>query len=79
MEVGGLSMNDFTSFADVLEAVDQLSIEEQMALVEIVRRRATERGRKRVADEAREAQREFGSGQCRTVTLDELMDEIRSF
>ncbi len=54
-------MNDFSPFAHVLEAVDQLSIEEQMALVEIVSRRASERGRKRVADEAREAREEFES------------------
>ena len=66
------------SFADVLEAVDRLSDEEQEALVEIVRRRTVALGRKRVAVEAGEAQREFAEGDCRPTTPDELMDEILS-
>jgi hypothetical protein len=65
-------------FADVLEAVEQLSSEEQETLVVIVRQRMAERGRKRVAAEAREAQREFEAGLCRPTTVDELMDEIFS-
>lgn len=69
-------MKQSISFADVLEAVDQLSIEDQEALVEIVRRRASERGRKRMAAEAQEAQREFAEGKCRPTTAGELMDEL---
>ena len=65
-----------TTFADALEAVDRLSAEDQEALVEIVRRRAAERGRSRSAAEAREAQREFSEGQCRPATAADLMDEI---
>ncbi len=66
------------SFADVLEAVDHLSNEDQEALVEIVRRRISELGRKRVAAEAQEARREFAEGHCRLTTPGELMDEILS-
>ena len=71
-------MGPSISFAEVLEAVDQLSAEDQETLVEIVRRRAAERGRQRVATEAREAQREFVEGLCRPATAGELMDEILS-
>ncbi len=71
-------MERLVSFADVLEAVEQLSIEDQEALVEIVRRRATEHGRKRMAAEALEAQREFAEGTCRPTTPGELMDQIQS-
>ena len=42
-------------FAEVLEAVDQLSTEEQETLVAIVRRRMAERGRKRLAADVQEA------------------------
>ena len=66
------------SFADVLEAVDQLSDEDQAALVEIVRRRAAELGRKRVVAEALEAQCEYEEGGCRPTTPDELMNDILS-
>jgi hypothetical protein len=65
-------------FNEVVEAVDQLSIEEQEAVAGILRRRLAEAGRKRVAAEIREAEREFTDGGCRPVTPDELMDEILS-
>ncbi len=71
-------MEQSISFADVLEAVDQLSTEDQEALVEIVRRRASERGRKRMTAEAQEAHREFAEGKCQPTTPGELMDEILS-
>ncbi len=71
-------MDPLISFADVLEAVEQLSTEDQEALVEIVRRRASERGRKRMAAEAEEARREFAEGKCRPTTPGELIDEILS-
>jgi hypothetical protein len=65
-------------FAEVLEAVEQLSTEEQETLVAIVRRRVAERRRKRVAAEAQEAQREFEAGLCRPTTVKELTDEVLS-
>ena len=66
------------AFAEVLEAVDQLSAEDQEALVEIVRKRAAERGRKRLAAEAREALRDFNEGRCQPTTPGDLMDQILS-
>jgi hypothetical protein len=71
-------MEQTASFADVLEAVDRLSNEDQTALVEIVRRRVAELERKRVCADALEAQQEFSEGRCRPITPDELMDEILS-
>ena len=71
-------MEQSGSFADVLEAVEQLSAEDQETLVEIVQRRAAERGRKRVVGEVIEAQREFAAGECRPASVDDLMDEILS-
>ena len=66
------------SFAEVLEAIDRLPVEDQEALVAIVQRRAAERGRQRIIAEAREARREFDAGECRTVGPDDLMGEILS-
>ena len=63
-------------FGEVLEAVDQLSADEQETLAAILQRRLAEQGRKRVAEEVREARREFASGACRPVAVDELMREI---
>lgn len=65
-------------FAEVLEAVEQLSTEDQETLVEIVRRRVAERGRKRLAAEIQDAQSEFAQGACRPTTAGDLMGEILS-
>jgi hypothetical protein len=71
-------MDRAPSLAEVLEAVDQLSAEDQEALVDVVRRRMAERGRERVAAEIQESTSEFEQGGCRPVSVDELMDEILS-
>jgi hypothetical protein len=65
-------------FGDVLEAVDQLSADEQEALVSILHHRLAEEGRKRVASDVRELRQEFAAGGCRPTTPDDLMREISS-
>ncbi len=65
-------------FAEVLEAVDQLSSDEQETLVTIVQHRIAERGRKQLAADVQEARREFEAGLCRPSSADELMNEILS-
>jgi len=63
-------------FGDVLEAIDQLSPEDQESLVDIVARRIAERSRKQLALEARDARQEFAEGLCQPTTPEELMNEI---
>jgi hypothetical protein len=65
-------------FADVLDAVDQLSADEQETLLEIVQRRIAERGRERLASEVREARRELATGGCTAGSPDELVSEALS-
>jgi hypothetical protein len=65
-------------FAEVLEAVEHLSPDEQEALLEIVRRRMAERGRRRLAAEVRRARKEFAQGRCKPATVEEIMREILS-
>ena len=71
-------MERLLPFAEVLDAVNQLSFEEQQTLVDIVRRRMTEQGREQRTTEILEARREFAEGRCQASTVDELMDEILS-
>ena len=68
------------TFSDVIEAIDQLSQDEQEELIDVVRRRAILLAgktihRRRLAAELEEARKEFASGQCRTVTPQELVRE----
>lgn len=65
-----------TPFAQVLEAVDRLSLEDQQSVVEILHRRILERRREELAGEIREAEEEFQAGGSQPRSVQELMDEI---
>jgi hypothetical protein len=63
-------------FGEVLEAADQLALEEQIALSEVLNRRITEYRREELARDIEEAQREFREGNCKAGTSAEIMEEI---
>jgi uncharacterized protein YydD (DUF2326 family) len=67
-----------TRFSDLVDAVDQLSLEEQMALVEIVRRRLIEHRRDQLTDEIQEARRDLQAGRCQPATPDEILRDLLS-
>jgi hypothetical protein len=75
---GRLLMSPTLPFGEILEAADHLSMDEKEELIEILRRRLAEQGRKRVAAEVQEARQEFTTGGCRPASVDELMREITS-
>jgi hypothetical protein len=63
-------------FAEVLEAADRLSQEEQEELIAILRRRLAQTARQRLAAEIRGARQEFAEGRCSPATPEQLMPEI---
>ncbi len=65
-------------FGEVLDAVEQLSLDDQETLAEIVRLRVAQRRRRELAEDVREAREEFAAGRARPMTPDKLMDEIES-
>lgn len=65
-------------FAELLDAVDELPLEEQAELVEIVRRRLIEHRRDELAKEVQEARRDFQAGRCLPGTPDEILRDIFS-
>jgi len=65
-------------FADILDSVEALSLDEQEALMEIVRRRADERRRKGLTRDVEEARREFRDGACKPASPGEILEEILS-
>ena len=62
----------------VLEAADQLPLEEQEILIDILRRRMIERRRKEIAQEIQETRSALAQGHVRPATPDELIREILS-
>jgi hypothetical protein len=71
-------MAPLRNFADLLDAVDNLSWEEKETFLEILQRRFLERRREEIATEIEAARQEFKAGECRVATADDLMKEIVS-
>lgn len=69
-------MTQAIPFAEVVEAADHLSAEEQESLIAILRRRLAQAGRLRVAADVEEARQEFAQGKCRATTPDDLLREM---
>lgn len=66
------------SFAELLDAVNELPFDEQAELVEIVQRRLLEHRRDELAKEIRQARRDFQAGHCHPATPSEILRDIFS-
>ncbi len=66
-----------TTFSDVVDAADDLSVDEQETLVEIIRRRIAKRNRAVLIQEVAEARAEFQTSQTRASSVSDIMDEVR--
>jgi DNA-binding TFAR19-related protein (PDSD5 family) len=64
------------SFAQVLEAADQLSEDEQQELMAILRRRLADAARRRLVTDVEEARREFAEGHCSPTSAADLLGKI---
>jgi hypothetical protein len=66
------------TFDELLDAIEELPIDEQADLIETARRRLAERGRRRVIDDIAEARAEFAAGAAKPASVDEIMRDIES-
>jgi hypothetical protein len=67
-----------TTFAEIVDAADELTLDEQETLLNILRRRISERGRQQILADAEEACREHARGETRVATPEEIMKELLS-
>lgn len=65
-----------SNFGQVLEAANQLPLEEQEDLIEILRRKIREARRADILRDIWESQQEFSQGKCLILTPEELIKEI---
>ena len=69
-------MANAISFGEILEAADQLSLEDQETLADVLNRRIIEQRRNDIVRDIQQAQQEFQDGTCKPVTPSDLMKEI---
>ena len=66
------------SFGDILEAADNLSVEDQESLLDILQRRLAGHRRRQVARDIEEAREALKAGKGRPAPPDEIFQEITS-
>ena len=71
-------MSAVMRFCDVLEAAEELTLDEQTELVEVMQRRLAEQRRERFLEELRQSQAEYARGEAKRATADEIMKELKS-
>lgn len=63
-------------YADLIEMIDRLPLDQRASLVDVVQRRMADEERIRIAASARSARAEHKRGRTRRTTADQLMREI---
>ena len=67
-----------TTFAEIMETVEQLSVDEKETLIDILQHRLRENKRQKIVKSVKEARREFEEGKTKTTSVDDIMKEILS-
>jgi hypothetical protein len=66
------------TFADLIEAAEQLPLEEQEDLIHILKNRLRDLKRAELVKAVAEAQQEFAQGKCKPMTPAQIIEEILS-
>ncbi len=69
-------MTKAVSFADILDIADRLPLDEKEALIDVLRRRATEQRRAQVIRDVSSSEREYRKGKAKLGTVSHIMREI---
>jgi hypothetical protein len=64
------------TFAEILEATEQLPPDAQEQLIHILTNRLRDQKRAELVKDINEAEQEYAQGQCQPVTPQQLMEEI---
>jgi hypothetical protein len=64
------------TFAEILDATEQLPLEDQENLIHILKNRLRDQKRTELVKDVYEAQQEYAQGQCQPATPQQIMEEI---
>jgi hypothetical protein len=65
-----------SNFDEVLDRVEQLSLEDQVALIDVVKLRLVERRRREIAQNIADAKTEYKNGQAFRGSIDDVMAQL---
>lgn len=65
-------------FQEALDAVEALSLDDQLKLISVLNNRLNLRQRQQIVQEVREAQQEYREGKFKSGTVDDFLAELDS-
>lgn len=65
-----------TTFAEVLETIEELTIDEKETLIDILQHRLAEYRRNQLLKDIESSEREFKEGLCKPMSIDDFMKEV---
>lgn len=65
-----------SDFAEILEATDKLSLDDQAELIGVLRHRVAERRRDLLAEDIQQARREFEAGECHPTSPADILKAV---
>lgn len=65
-----------TTFAEIVETIEALSLEEKETLIDILQHRLAESRRDQLLEDLKKAEEEFEKGLCQPMSVDEFMKEV---
>jgi hypothetical protein len=65
-----------SNFDEVLDRIEQLSLEDQVALIDVVKLRLVERRRTEIAQNIADAKAKYENGQALRVSIDDVMAQL---
>lgn len=73
-----LTMTPTTPFDAALDVIDRLPLDDQEAIIEIVRKRIIDRRRREIADNAQATLQAFREGRASSGAVDDLRRELEA-
>ncbi|MGC2235869.1 MAG: hypothetical protein WA584_06890 [Pyrinomonadaceae bacterium] len=65
-----------SKFADVLETIEEFTVDEKETLVDILQHRLAENRRNQLLEDIESSEKEFEEGLCKPMSVDEFMKEV---
>lgn len=66
-----------TTFAEIVDATDRLTLDERQELLEVLKQRIRDENRRRLRAEADASLADYAAGEYEVLTPKEIMDEAR--
>ena len=71
-------LSGMTSFAQTLDVIESLPVDEQEDVLEVLQRRLAERRRAELVATVKQSRKEFAAGKCKPASVATIMRQVKA-